>query len=393
MKKIREVQGAGDLHKGGNRLKLRVWIRLALVSLWVLGAGCATTRLETVTLPVVTTPPVFRWLSGSIVSVVPEQLNSEPGFRVTCKASVEEIITETDSYETRKQTIRRTSDPVEWNHVYTTYGMTEDYLGAGKGFNCSKSVGFFTNTRKFTWRRVFAPSLKVGFFPVGASFRDGLGNNGRTRFMPYTFASDAFDGPLMGRFAAGLVIDAVALACDVGTMGVAGVCDVVNLGVLDTTLPASYDVVTMTGAGAVDGVCLVGVTVADTAVSALALVPNAICGVGDALYPSAFRTNVMVVSTAKGKARTARYAAFPDYTLMSVTLSVGGRLIRKSLDQDGTVWIGSKDMESSGGGELMLWDNHYRVWGARKAVVSAAPVARESVGRMSPSFDWRRYRK
>jgi hypothetical protein len=271
--------------------------------------------------------------------------------------------------------------------------MTEGYLGAGKGFNCSKSVGFFTNTRKFTWRRVFAPSLKVGFFPVGASFRDGLGNNGRTRFMPYTFARDAFYGPLTGRFAGGLCIDAVALVCDVGAMGVAGAFDLVNLGLLDTTLPASYDVITMTGAGAVDGVCLAGVTVADTAVSALALVPNAICGVGDALYPSAFRTNVTVVSTAKGKARIARHTSFPDYTLMSVTLSAGGRLIRKSLDQDGTVWIGSKDLASSGGGELMLWDNHYRVWGVRKAVVSSAPAARESVGRMSPSFDWRRYRK
>jgi hypothetical protein len=393
MKNSGEIHGEGDLGQGASRLNCRAWGWLTLVSLAVFGAGCATTRLEIVTLPVVTTPPELRLLSGAIVSVVPEQMISEPGFRVTCKASVEEIVTKTDFYEKRKQTIRRTSDPVEWNHVYTTYGMTGDYLGAGKGFNCSQSVGFFTKTRKFTWRRVFAPSLKVGFFPVGASFRDGLGNNGRTRFMPYTFASDAFDGPLMGRFAAGLVIDAVALACDVGAMGVAGVCDVVNLGVLDTTLPASYDVVTMTGAGAVDGVCLVGVTVADTAVSALALVPNAICGVGDALYPSAFRTNITVVSTTKGKARIARYASIPDYTQMSVTLLAGGRLIRKSLDQDGTVWITSKDLAPSGSGELMLWDNHYRVWGARRAVVSATPVARDSVRRISPSFDRRRYRK
>lgn len=393
MKKIREVQGAGNLHKGGNRLKLRVWIRLTLVSLTVFGAGCATTRLEIVTLPVVTTPPELRWLSGAIVSVVPEQLNSQPGFRVTCKASVEEIVTKTDYSEKRKQTIRRTSDPVEWNHVYTTYGMTGRYLGEGKGFNWSRSVGFFSKTREFTWRGVFAPSLKVGFFPVGASFRDSLGNNGRTRFMPYTFASDAFDGPLMGRFAGGLCIDAVALACDVGAMGVAGVCDVVNLGVLDTTLPASYDLVTMTVAGAVDGVCLTGITVADTAVSALALVPNAICGVGDALYPSAFRTNITVISTTKGKARITRYASIPDYTQMSVTLLAGGRLIRKSLDPDGTVWIASKDLAPSGSGELMLWDNHYRVWGPRKAVVSAHPVARDSVRRISPSFDWRRYRK
>jgi hypothetical protein len=358
--------------------------------------------METVRWPVEVAPAEERWVSGAIVSVVPEKLNGEPGVRVTCTASVETIARETECSETRRLTIRRTSDPVEWNHVYTTYGMTGGYLGAGKGVNWSQSVGLFTETRKFTWRGVFAPSRNVGFFPVGKGFRNSLANDPHIRgqvsdsgprVMPYTLGGGLIHETDFVPALIYICFDTVSLAVDIVSMGVAGVCDVVNLGLLKTTLPASYDVVTMTGAAVGDGVCLTGVTVADTAASAVALIPNALCGLGDALYPAAFKTNVVVVSRKNGVISVGRAPSTPDYSLMSVTLLAGDRLVRKSLDRDGSVWIGIKDMAATGGGELMLWDDRYRVWGERKAVVSAAPAAKVSVRPVASSLDWWRYRK
>ena len=368
----------------------------------VLATGCATTRMETVKARTERTTPVPRMLSASIVSMLPQTQEGVPGFEVTCTGVVAEVSQETDVYEMRQETVKRAFGPVKWNHVYTPYTLTSRYVEHEKAFSWARSVGVFTQTRKCTWERVFAPSVYIGAFPVGSAYCAWFGDwsvwfarsKTTSSVCPYTASGIWFGDALATAFyplallaaptgetaetalapiriVVGVVGDPGALMTDAVLMlgGVGG--DIVNLTLVDTTLPFTYDVLTMPLAAGGDSVCLIGVAGGDSIVSALSLAPNLVCGIGDVVYPSAFATNNLVVGETNGPARAIRAFAAPDYVSMSVTLTVGDQFYRKHLNADGTVWIGCKDAANptnAGVGEMLLWDDQYRVWGAARRV-------------------------
>ena len=235
--------------------------------------------------------------------------------------------------EKRTEVIRQSYDAPTYcrmTKAVPPFSLSWNFFGSKWGFGLTKQLGFMPVSKWISWRKVFAPSRVIGFFPCGKELMSGgthplkavsLGNGGVdcpvfpctvsdeelysllvTCIYPIALIGIATDAPpfkddrvkyLLAPFLVGLnpAMDVVAYSLDVTAMTGAA-----SLEAAVAPLPPVIDVTAMTTACSLD-LCPGSVVVAsDTALAPLTVVGDGLVWMGDAVYPGkvTHTTNVVV---------------------------------------------------------------------------------------------------